>query len=48
MKIYWKGHGCVKHGNYYLIWGRNPRRESMLYQVRSSITGRTLLCIEVF
>jgi len=48
MKIYWKGSGLKTHGNYYVIWTRNPKRESMMYQVRSRITGRTLVCIEVF
>jgi hypothetical protein len=48
MKMYWKGHGLIDHGDYYVIWTRYEKRESMMYQIRSRRTGKTILAIEVF
>jgi hypothetical protein len=48
MKMNWNGHGLIYHGDYYLIWTRYIKRESMMYQIRSKRTGKTILCIEVF
>lgn len=49
MSLHWKGHGQVSHGGYYqLSWHWSEKRNSIVYTVRSFLTGRVLLRREIF
>jgi hypothetical protein len=48
IRKYWKGYGQVCNGKYLLLWDRHKNRESMIYKIISTVTGKIILHIEVF